>query len=756
MKLARVQSWFLVSVLLAAVVATAAADESLTAAYSAILRGDYDAGRAAIGRALERGEPDGHAEDVDRWLESYQTLVSSREDLRQHTFEWNTEQARKQLTEADELAAQGEKDLADKKLYLALSFAAQAGAYAADKQEYAASELAQELRPRMLAAAAEYATSEQWANAHAFYMQLQRINEKDEEIKSLREQAARHARLELIYEKDGDIGRRTKAVSYDLLVMALKLVNESYYTRPDFKKMAEGALDNLVALCTTTKLYKGVDASGNFDGIADPAAREFFLSALEQARQEARARSSYTHKDLIRLYNTIQNTNEKSVDLPKELLIVEFMEGALGELDDFTSIVWPADSDEFDKMMVGNFVGVGIQLGLDEVSRRLKVVTPLENSPALEAGIRPGDLIIAVDGETTKNWTTEKAVREITGPEGTEVTLTMYRPSTGRRIDFPLQRRPIELTTIRGVQRRVGPGPVSWDFMLDKQAGIAYIRLTNFNPSSTKELHDALAAAQAQGMHGLILDLRHNPGGLLDVAIGTVSAFLQDGVVVATDGRRERPQQLRVAGDADFASLPLVVLVNEHSASASEILAGALQDHDRAMVLGERTFGKGSVQRVYNLERSFGFGGSKPKARLKLTTALYELPSGHSPHKLPDAEEWGVDPDWLVQLTPKEFSKVLEKERDAFIIHNGEEAEETGDEEAIREEDLAALKADEEDGEEDDLLSEEDIKLLRSDPHDAPDVDPQLQTALLHLRVKLAANVPWPRQLAKNIADGQR
>ena len=236
------------------------------------------------------------------------------------------------------------------------------------------------------------------------------------------------------------------------------------------------------------------------------------------------------------------------------------------------------------------------------------------------------------------------------------------------------------------------------------------------------------------------------------MAIGTVSAFLQDGVVVATDGRRERPQQLRVAGDADFASLPLVVLVNEHSASASEILAGALQDHDRAMVLGERTFGKGSVQRVYNLERSFGFGGSKPK----LTTALYELPNGHSPHKLPDAEEWGVDPDWLVQLTPKEFSKVLEKERDAFIIHNGEEAEETGDEEAIREEDLAALKADEEDGEEDDLLSEEDIKLLRSDPHDAPDVDPQLQTALLHLRVKLAANVPWPRQLARNIADGQR
>ena len=154
--------------------------------------------------------------------------------------------------------------------------------------------------------------------------------------------------------------------------------------------------------------------------------------------------------------------------------------------------------------------------------------------------------------------------------------------------------------------------------MLDKEAGIACMRLTNFNPDSAEELRRSLEQAQQQGMRGLVLDLRHNPGGLLDVAVDTVSTFLRSGRVVKTDGRREQPQRLRVSGDAEYADLPLVVLVNEHSASASEILAGCLRDQDRAIVLGERTFGKGSVQRVYPLERRSFFGGGS-KARLKLT-----------------------------------------------------------------------------------------------------------------------------------------
>lgn len=734
MRLPGIQKWLLACVLLASAAAVAA-DESLKTAYSAILRGDYEAGRASIGRLLETGEDAEQAQQVNRWLDGFQNVVSSREELRQETFDWNV--------------AQGKEQLQKGKVYLALSFAVQASAYAADQQEFATSPWIQELRSQALAAAEEYAHSERWAKAHAFYLVLQRINEKDEEAKSLRKRAARHARLELIYENQEDLRRRIEDVDYDLLTLSLTRVNDYYYEKPDFKKMAMGALDNLVALCTTTKLYQADDAAGDLDGIADPLAREYFLNKLEQERQKLTESSLYTHKDLKDLCGTLRETNAATISLPPELLILEFAEGAFEELDDFTSIVWPVDSTEFDKLMVGNFVGVGIQLGVDEVSRRLKVVTPLENSPALRKGIQPDDLIIEVDGESTKNWTTDKAVREITGPKGTQVTLTMYRPGTGQRIDFVLTREEIELTTIRGVERIDAE---HWNFMLDRQAGIACVRLTNFNPDSETELDEALAEAKSQGMRGLILDLRHNPGGLLDVAVATVSTFVPEGWVVETKGRREQPNRLKVSGEANFADLPLVVLVNEHSASASEILAGALQDHGRAIVLGERTFGKGSVQRVYPLRRPSFFDRSPPKARLKLTTALYYLPGGKSPHKQPDAEKWGVDPDWLVELMPKEFTKVLDRQREAFIIHNEQEPKAAADEE-VREQELSALKADEEEDEEKDLLSEEDIKLLRSDPFEAPDVDPQLETALLHLRVKLAANLPWPRQLVKKTED---
>ncbi|HUU97991.1 MAG TPA: S41 family peptidase, partial [Phycisphaerae bacterium] len=216
--------------------------------------------------------------------------------------------------------------------------------------------------------------------------------------------------------------------------------------------------------------------------------------------------------------------------------------------------------------------------------------------------------------------------------------------------------------------------------------------------------------------------------------------------VVSTRGRQERTNRLRVHGDALYEDLPLVVLVNEGSASASEILAGALRDHNRAMVLGERTYGKGSVQRVLGL-------ASDSDARLKLTTALYYLPSGRTPHKEKlHAKEWGIDPDWEVALMPKERRKILERERSAFIIKTtaDEQAAEQADEQA-RKRELETLKADEEEDEDDfHLLTDEDVKLLQSDPYEAPDVDPQLETALLHLRVKLAGNLPWPRQLAAN------
>jgi C-terminal peptidase prc len=727
-----------------------ASDDSLASAYAAILQGNYSEGRALVERARAGGVGDEQISRVAGWLKDFELTSTPRSELLSKTFDWNVEHARKAMAEAEKISTDTSQNWTAEeralkvasRTYLALNFAAQAQAYAPDEKAFAQLAWVQALRARCIGIAENFVKQENWSKAHSFYLLLERLNEKDKEAKESREKTARFVRLEVLYGEKEQLDRRLENVDPSLLANATACVRDFYYKKPDFKAMAEGALDSVIALCHTTKLY---EVSNIFDGIANGASREYFLGKLEEARRDLQSRNNFDDTDFLKLFDTIRRTNKKSVELPESLLVIEFTEGGLAKLDQFTSMVWPAESQDFDKMMLGHFFGVGIQLGTAE-DGTLKAVTALEGSPALEAGIQPDDQIVAVDGGSTKGWSTDKAVREITGEEGTEVVLTILRPDTGEKTDYKLKRRAIELTTIRGVNRLPGdPSGSRWNYMLDPAAGVAYVRLTGFNQNSFDELHKSLGQARKQGMKGLILDLRYNPGGLLDVAVNAVSDFVEKGEVVSTRGRAERPTKLPVSGDADYGSIPMVVLVNEGSASASEILAGALQDHNRAAILGERTFGKGSVQKVFGLDRGF-VRDERKLARLKLTTALYYLPKGRSPHKQPDAEEWGVDPDWQIKLAPKEIAKVLERERAAFVIHNEtkpptsavakKEVDEDVGEDALEE---ARAKPNDKP-----LLTREDIKLLRSDPHKAADADPQLDTALLHLRVKLAGDVPWP------------
>ncbi len=707
----------LVAISLLGLLASAKADERLAQVYGAILRGEFAAGKTEMERIIASGLDDPQVLKAKGWLQQFREKTESREELREKTFVWNVERSKQALR--------------DGKTYLALSFAAQASAYAADEDELAGEAWVGELRQAALLEARRWQEAEKWSKAHSYFFLLGRVLPNDDQLETFRKSAERHARLEAIYENKEALKRRLKDVDRNLLYEAVRRINDSYFEKPDFRKLAEGALDNLSSLCQTNKMHDLLD------GVANPATREHFLSKLEAERQSVAKAEKFDHKALLALYLSLKETNRLTIELPEPLLIIEFLEGALSRLDEYTSVVWPADSNEFDKMMVGGFTGVGIQLGVDEATGRLQVVSPLEASPALEAGIQPDDLIVGVDDKSTKGWSTEDAIREITGPEGTRVTLRIFRPSTGEHLSYPLQRRRIQLRSVRGVERSPAASE-QWNFMLDPSLGIAYIQLTGFNPDSRQELIDALRRANSQGMKGLILDLRNNPGGLLDVAIETVGTFLGSGRVVETIGRREDRQRLDVPGKAEFADLPLVVLVNEHSASASEILAGALQDHNRALILGERTFGKGSVQRVLPISEN---------ARLKLTTALYYLPNGSSPHKKPDAETWGVMPDAQVKLSPKEVSRILKRQREAAIIHNEKTSGKMVDTDE-RKKQLDALKEDTRDEDASPLLTEDDLKALRADPFEAPDFDPQLETALLQLRVKLDGNLPWPRQIA--------
>ncbi len=694
-----------------------AGGDSLAEAYNAILRGDFEAGRSVVSRLLQDSSS-ARVRETHDWLEAYHEVVSSRQDLKQKSFEWNVAQARKAM----------EQD----KLFAAITFADRAAPYATDRDAFVQSDWVRELARKCQSAASDHAKAGNWSNALRYYATLDRVYRDTHEFEELREDATRHARIELIYDDEEALEEHIDGVHRGMLTKALQLINYLYFEEPDFKKAAQGAIENLRTVCHSKTLQDYLD------GLANPQTREYFLENLKDYEAEVHRSSSFTHQDLLRLFNQISSLNKISIQVPAGLLVVEFLEGANFELDDYTSVIWPAEARDFDKIMMGGFEGVGIQLGLDEMTNRLKVITPLEDSPALEAGLQPDDIIIAVDGASTKGWTTEDAVKNIMGPAGSKVVLTILRPRTGEEIPFELIRRNIVLTSVRGVNRAPTDSD-AWNYMLDDEAGVAYVRLTNFLPSSHRELDRALRDARRQGMQALILDLRHNPGGLLDVAVDVVSNFLEGGEVVSTRGRKEYDVREPVSGKARYANLPLVVLVNEGSASASEILAGALQDYGRAIVLGDRTFGKGSVQHIRTLPDS---------ARLKLTTALYYLPSGRSPHKRPDAKTWGVSPDWELKLTPKEFRRVIEMERESYIIHNEGDSKELTEEE--REKRLAKLKDDDEEDEdsEPELLTEDDIQWIESDPYEAPKTDPQLETALLLLRVKLAGNMPWPSGLA--------
>ncbi len=722
--LVRSARWVLLCLLLSLAPAWGAAaggDEVLAAAYAAILRGDYDSGEHAIEKVLATGSNPSAAR-VQNWLEAYHSVTTSRNELKAKTFDWNI--------------AQAQQALADGHTFLALSFVAQALPYAENREQVSNDTWVQELTERCQATAAQLEQDDHWTSALNYYLLLGRIRSGDDKLKAHSENAARHARIELTYKNEKALEERIRDVDRGLLRAAVKLVDHLYYRDPDYREMAKGALDDLTTLCSVAKLRTFMDGLGN------PALREHFVRRLAEFRAEIDGErgTNLEYRDLLRLFDRVNNLNRESVELPEGLLVVEFLDGVLSKLDDHTDMIWPADAVDFEKMMMGGFEGVGIQLGIDERSNRLKVVTALENSPALEAGIQPDDVIVAVNGESTADWSTDDAVRKIQGPTGTQVLLTIQRPRNGEVKPFTLTRRRIVLTTVRGVERTPGDAK-AWNYMLDKDAGVAYMRLTGFHPDSADELRGALQQASGQGMKGLVLDVRYNPGGLLDVAVDIVSTFLDDGEVVSTRGRLESERRERVDGKALYKDLPLVILVNDASASASEILAGALQDHHRAMVLGERTFGKGSVQHVRQLS---------DEAKLKLTTALYYLPSGRSPHKAPQADKWGVDPDVELKLTPKELRRVIEHERESYVIHNEHaEKEDTSlsKEEQARE--LEALKADGSDkDDEPPLLSDADLKALEADPYEAPKTDPQLETALLLIRVKLAADMPWPQELA--------
>lgn len=322
--------------------------------------------------------------------------------------------------------------------------------------------------------------------------------------------------------------------------------------------------------------------------------------------QEARYRGTGSQ---IRLFGDIYREISKNYveEIDSDKFIKAGIRGMLGTLDPYTVFYEPDQTEDLEVITHGQYGGVGIEIGLRGPKRELTVISPIEETPAARKGLRAGDVIIAVDGKSTAGFTTSDASRLIRGPQGTDVTLTVRRPGYDRPLDYVLTR---ELIRVRDV---------SYAGMLDND--IAYLKLVHFSNRAGKELDSALTMLMAKRPKGLVLDLRSNPGGLLPAAIDVAKEFLKPGdPIVSTKGRVPRSDRtFEAKGEPKAAEIPLVVLINGGSASASEIVAGAIQDLDRGVLVGTTTFGKGLVQSVINLNEG---------AALKITTARYYTPSG--------------------------------------------------------------------------------------------------------------------------------
>jgi carboxyl-terminal processing protease len=466
---------------------------------------------------------------------------------------------------------------------------------------------------------------------------------------------------------------RHRNINDRMLKRALVMASRDHIASGGWKPLLDGGLEALRIFVTTEALKE------NFSGLGNAEAVDRFDAFLEihEKRIQDMPADALNGETCRRLIDEVLLANNRTVQIEPEVIIREFGDGAMYRLekefqDEYSQVIWPEELRRFQQQVDGDFVGVGILIRHDD-RRRIKIVNPLEGSPAARSGIKAGDIIVGVEGKDTVGWSLNQAVDEITGPADREVVLRIEREDLDEPFDVAVMRDQIKMRSVNGWWKNElsAEGEPDWDWFVDESDGIGYIRLTSFNEDS---FQDFLAALQEmheeRPLNGLVLDLRFNPGGLLRSAVEFSNLFVESGTIVSGEDRNRNTvwEMSAEPGRAACMGLPTVILVNRGSASASEIVAGALKAHGAAVVLGERSFGKGSVQTVQDLSTPFS------QAAVKLTTQYYVLPpmpgesTGRLVHKKPGADDWGVNPHIDVEMAPEQILAATELRRKADFI----------------------------------------------------------------------------------------
>jgi len=536
---------------------------------------------------------------------------------------------------------------------------------------------------KALEKAAEFESKGKWLEAYtSCYSWLQSIMPDNKQYSEHAEQLIEKANIVASLQDSPCETRqqRYKNINDKMFIRAIDALHFNYVNIIDYRQMALKALRRCRTLAEVMSLMEQQDTSlasepSNRNGADETAGASAsrqqvyetqklaaWSAALSALMDEINQSPMGISKDkFINVFEKVLSLNSTTVELPREIVIAQFADAALSALDPYTVMVWPQQVKSFEKTMTNEFTGIGIEISKER--GLLTVASLLPGTPAYNSGLDAGDIIEEVDGVPTKDMSLVCAVRRITGPAGTKVTLTVRRPGQKERRKISITRAKITVPTIRGWKRTEAG---RWLYMLDEADKIGYVRITSFSGTTANDLEQVLNELESQGLAGLILDLRFNSGGLLDSAVAVVDKFIEEGLIVKTQPRFI-PSYATAKKKGTHPNYPLVVLVNQYSASASEIVAGALQDkaYKRAILVGERTHGKGSVQGI----TSYPGGG----AQLKYTMAYYHLPSGQRVKSRDEVKEeggndWGIGPDIVVKLRSDELKKMLDVQRQNDVL----------------------------------------------------------------------------------------
>jgi carboxyl-terminal processing protease len=401
------------------------------------------------------------------------------------------------------------------------------------------------------------------------------------------------------------------------------LLDDDRDRRPPTRRARLGAFVGLFTLASLLSMLVFGSAGPSFAQDKDEPKKE------QKKEEKAPAKDG----DGLARFKEVAEALQKQYVTPLDAKAIEeaAIKGVIDSLKDpYVSFLPAEELMRFERELAGGFTGVGVQVRM--IDNRLTVITPIEGSPAIKAGVRPGDVIVSIDGKSTQSITLEDAVKKIMGPKGSVVKMKVMRNEDGAVEELAITRGPIAVRSVLGFQRHADN---SWNFLLDGDHKVGYVHITQFSKNTTKELGEALAGLKKDGVKGLILDLRDCPGGMLNEALDLCKLFLAKGKLLTIKAGNGEEKSWDADGPAPFADLPLAILVCETTASAAEIVAGSLGENKRAVILGSRTFGKGSVQAIVKLDDG---------SALKVTTAFHYLPSGRNIQKRAGEKSWGVDP----------------------------------------------------------------------------------------------------------------